>query len=243
MTATNNSLSSPQVATTTVRVQQVIAGLDATSSSPDIVGEITYFTATITSNPTGVTYAWDFGDGVGTGTGANPSYTYGAAGLYTAIVTATNALGDDTATTPVIIEDVPIAGLSASSSSPTPWGSPTQFTATITAGTGVAYDWDFGDGVGTDTGANPTYTYPDFGTFTATVTATNSSGSSVATTVVIVSSDPDISVPPFISATLNPDETTVQTLTIRNLGGATLNWNLTEGPPQRPWLDEAPTIG
>lgn len=39
------------------------------------------------------TYAWDFGDGTGTSTEANPSYTYAAAGDYTVKLTASNADG------------------------------------------------------------------------------------------------------------------------------------------------------
>ncbi len=237
------SPSPPQAATTQGREQEIIAGLNADNSSPNAMLSLTYFTATITSDPTGVTYTWNFGDGVGTDVGPNPSYAYGAAGPYTAIVTATNALGDDSTTTLVTIQDVPITGLAASNDGPTPLGSPTNFTAIIAAGTGVTYDWDFGDGAGTDTGATPSYTYLSFGTFTATVTATNSSGWVADTTVVVVSSDPDILVPSSMIETLDPDETSTQTLTIQNVGGDDLNWFTLIENPGVGWLSETPTSG
>ena len=40
---------------------------------------------------TGITYAWDFGDGT-TGAGAVVTHTYGAAGTFTARVYATNSV-------------------------------------------------------------------------------------------------------------------------------------------------------
>ena len=40
---------------------------------------------------TGITYAWDFGDGT-TGAGAAVTHTYGAAGTFTARVYATNSV-------------------------------------------------------------------------------------------------------------------------------------------------------
>ncbi len=51
------------------------------------------FTDLSTGNPT--TWSWDFGDGVGTSTERNPSYTYNNVGTYTVTLTATNAYGSD----------------------------------------------------------------------------------------------------------------------------------------------------
>ena len=54
-----------------------------------------------------VSYAWDFGD-ANTGSGVNPTHTYGAAGLYTVTLTVTDDGGlTDTATTTVDIQPVP----------------------------------------------------------------------------------------------------------------------------------------
>lgn len=59
------------------------------------IGEVIIFTNTSTGIPV-PTYAWIFGDG-GSSALANPSHSYGAAGEYTVILTATNAYGEDTA--------------------------------------------------------------------------------------------------------------------------------------------------
>jgi PKD repeat protein len=60
------------------------------------------FSSAGSSDPDGsiVTYAWDFGDGVGTSAEANPAYTYGTADAYTVTLTVTDnggATGQDTA--------------------------------------------------------------------------------------------------------------------------------------------------
>jgi lysyl endopeptidase len=73
--------------------------------------------------------------------------------------------------------DVPIAGLSAESDSPTLLGDTTTFTAMLTAGTNVSYSWDFGDGsLGAD-GEIVTHTYAEPGVYLVTLTATNFSSS------------------------------------------------------------------
>ena len=60
------------------------------------VGQPVTFDGTGSNDPDGgaLTYAWSFGDGT-TGSGATPTHTYGAAGVYTVVLTVT----DDCATT------------------------------------------------------------------------------------------------------------------------------------------------
>jgi len=161
-----------------------ITGLAATNDSPTPVGNVTAFTATI-STGTGAMYQWNFGDGTALEGGAMMTYTYAAAGNYTALVTATNSVGSVNASTPVTITDVPINGLNASSSSPTRLTDPTFFTATIITGTGVTYQWNFGDG---QVGSGPTtaHTYATVGSYTALVTATNTINTVTTTTPVTI---------------------------------------------------------
>ncbi|MFC1573421.1 S8 family serine peptidase, partial [Candidatus Eisenbacteria bacterium] len=54
------------------------------------------FTDLSSGGPT--SWSWDFGDGIGTSTAQNPSYTYDTEGSYTVSLTATNAHGSDTET-------------------------------------------------------------------------------------------------------------------------------------------------
>ena len=65
------------------------------------------FTDTSTGSPT--SWAWDFGDGT-TSTAQNPSHTYAAAGTYSVTLTATNALGANTATKTDLITASPSIG-------------------------------------------------------------------------------------------------------------------------------------
>jgi uncharacterized repeat protein (TIGR01451 family) len=172
-------------------VDEEVVGLTADNSSPTLLGDTTFFTATITSG-SNVSYVWDFGDGNSASGSPLANHEYGAVGTYTAIVTATNTAGSWTATTPVTITDVPITGLTAINDSPTVVGQTTLFTATISSGTGVSYAWDFGDGLGSGTGAETGYIYTAAGVYTATVTATNTSGSVAATTTVTVTNTPPV---------------------------------------------------
>ena len=65
-----------------------------TSNSPVPIGNPMSFTNQTTgSKPR--SYSWDFGDGVGTSTLANPSYTYSDVGTYTVVLTAQNVFGID----------------------------------------------------------------------------------------------------------------------------------------------------
>jgi PKD repeat protein len=63
-----------------------------------------------------VTYTWNFGDGSPervSGLSATVAYTYAAVGSYTATVTATNGVGQATASTQVTVTDAAITGLTA----------------------------------------------------------------------------------------------------------------------------------
>lgn len=78
-----------------------------------------------------------------------------------------------------------ITGLEATNDSPTPFGSPTTFTATVAAGGNVTYTWAFGDGEFSN-GAVVTHTYPGGVSLTAVVTASNPLVARSATTTVAI---------------------------------------------------------
>jgi len=75
----------------------------ATASTTSISGLTVVFSSSgsYDSDGTIVSYSWDFGDGTGSSTQANPVYTYGTAGTYTATLTVTDngsATGTDVVT-------------------------------------------------------------------------------------------------------------------------------------------------
>ncbi len=84
--------------------EQPIAGLQAVNDSPTEIGNTTNLWATVTAG-SNITYEWNFGDGV-TDTGNPVAHTYGLTGTYTAIVTATNSVNSQMATTQVSITEV-----------------------------------------------------------------------------------------------------------------------------------------
>ncbi|NKI32005.1 PKD domain-containing protein [Croceivirga thetidis] len=140
------------------------------------------FTGDQSTDDVGIaSYSWDFGDGAGTSTDANPSYTYTAAGTYTAVLTVTDADGlTDTAQIEITVNSANGAPTAVASSDVTEGEAPllVNFTGDqSTDDVGIAsYSWDFGDGVGTSTDANPSYTYTTAGTYTAVLTVTDADG-------------------------------------------------------------------
>ncbi len=149
-------------------------------------------TASVDSDGAIVSYAWVFGDG-GTGSGANPSHTYSAAGSYLAKLTVTDDNGDTGAKTlrvNVVDNSAPTA--SASVVTPIPkTGVPVDFdgTASVDAdGTIVAWAWDFGD-TGTGSTSSPSHTYASAGTYNASVTVTDENGATDISPFVVVVAD------------------------------------------------------
>jgi len=136
------------------------------------------FTDQSTNSPT--SWSWDFGDS-GTSTAQNPSHEYTSAGDYTVSLTASNAVGSDTATKTDYISvtvPAPVADFT---------GSPTSGTAPLTVdftdqstNSPTSWSWDFGDS-STSTAQNPSHEYTAAGTYTVSLTATNAGGSDTAT--------------------------------------------------------------
>jgi PKD repeat protein len=95
--------------TQTTNVITVYAALEAGASASvaeAAVGEAINFTSSVTGGKEngGYTYAWDFGNGAGTSSAANPAYTYTAPGTYHVTLTVTDALGNpDTANLTIVV--------------------------------------------------------------------------------------------------------------------------------------------
>ena len=129
-----------------------------------------------------VSYAWDFGDGVGTSDVANPTYEYQAVGVFTVTLTVTDSEGltnqDSIEITVLEPNQAPVAVIE---SDLTTGDAPLTVSFTGENSTDdrnsiVSYAWDFGDGVGTSDVANPTYEYQADGVFTVTLTVTDAEG-------------------------------------------------------------------
>jgi formylglycine-generating enzyme required for sulfatase activity len=80
-----------------------IADLVVSHSGITLLGNVTFFTATISSG-SNVTYLWDFGDG-SMGSGAGVAHVYIAHGVYTVIVTATNSVGHKSVQIVAVVEE------------------------------------------------------------------------------------------------------------------------------------------
>jgi len=164
-----------------------------TDAAPISVTNVSYASSGATITPTGgISYTWQVGDlalgegGVITITGVLSTGLPAGAFTNTATITTTaeTDASNNTGAATVAV-DVPIAGLSVASDSPTALGSVTTLTATIAAGSNVTYTWALGDGE-SGSGAVVSHTYPAVDTYTAVVTASNSVSVVTATTTVIV---------------------------------------------------------
>ncbi|MBN1889643.1 MAG: PKD domain-containing protein, partial [Thermoflexales bacterium] len=155
------------------------------SSASVVVGQVVSFT-NITTGTEPISYAWTFGDGESS-TLVNPPHSYGAAGDYTVILTATNAYGQDTASATISVTEAgtaPVAGFVPSSASVTV-GQVVSFTNTTAGTEPISYVWTFGDG-GSSTLVNPTHSYGAADDYTVILTATNDYGQDTASATISV---------------------------------------------------------
>jgi PKD repeat protein len=104
LTATNaqGSTSSSR----TITVTQPTAPTASFTASPTTGSAPLGVTFTDTSTGAPTSWAWDFGDG-GTSTAQSPSHTYTDPGIYTATLTATNALGSTSTTRTITVNEPP----------------------------------------------------------------------------------------------------------------------------------------
>jgi gliding motility-associated-like protein len=139
------------------------------------LGETTIFTdgSSITGG-TIATYAWDFGDNVGTSDQISPSYTYGDADVFDVTLTVTTDQGcTDAVIQSTTVGVLPVADFTVINACA---GEPVQFTdaTTVSAGSLTGWSWTFGDG-GVSTAQNPTRTYQNPGTYDVTLVASSGS--------------------------------------------------------------------
>ena len=137
------------------------------------------FDSSTSSDPDGGTiasYAWNFGNGSGTSTDANPAYVYAANGTYNASLTVTDDRGGShTVTKAVAVHKNTEPEATFSSTCDELVCSFDSSGTTDPDGSVTGYAWNFGDG-GTSTLANPNHTFGVSGTYVVSLTVTDNDG-------------------------------------------------------------------
>lgn len=135
------------------------------------------FTDQSTGNPS--SWLWDLGNGT-TSTQQNPTTTYFNSGLYTIVLTVSNASGSNTITKTqyIKVDDKPTTDFSASVTSGC-FPLRVNFSDLSSGGSAslTAWEWDFGDGT-TSAQQNPFHIYTTAGNYTVTLKTTNAGGCS-----------------------------------------------------------------
>jgi gliding motility-associated-like protein len=133
------------------------------------VDESTVFVSTVD------TWTWDFGDGSGTSSTQDPSYTFDPDGIYQVELSVeTNHGCVASIIQDVIVNPTPVVSIAGID---TCLNDETSFVNNSTPqdNTITNWDWDFGDG-DTATTIDAAHTYADHGNFLVTLTATSDSG-------------------------------------------------------------------
>lgn len=158
-----------------------------------------------------VSWAWDFGDGIGISNVQNPSYTYGQEGTFPATLTVESNYGciNDT-TLDVTVHPLPVVSFEGPAQGCSPACAQLVNNSTITSGSISQWQWDFGDG-GTSGSMDPYYCWVNESrasaeSYDVTLTAISTFGCSTThTEPAMITSYPI----PLASFTFNPQETDI----------------------------------
>jgi PKD repeat protein len=108
---------------------------------------------------------------------------FGAVGIYSVNLTATNAGGSSTESKPNLITVNPPAPVANFTATPASGTAPLTVTFTDSStNTPTSWNWNFGDGT-TSADRNPSHKYENAGIYTINLTATNAGGSNTKTEV------------------------------------------------------------
>jgi PKD repeat protein len=180
LTATNDCGST----TKTTEIVVVSQGLPtaAFTANPSVGCEP--LTVNFTNNSTGaVSYSWEFPGGTpSTSTETNPTVVYDSAGVYTVILTATNADGSNSDTATITVNSIPTAGFTYV------FNNDSTVTFTNTTLEASSFLWTFGDG-DSSTLANPIHEYPSLDTnitYQVILFATNDCGTVSDTQLITI---------------------------------------------------------
>jgi hypothetical protein len=164
-------------------IVRVLCGADPVEGAAPLT--VTFVPDVAPQGDSGLTYAWDFGDGT-TSTQARPQHVYATGGTRTVQLTARRAGTTGTCTTTVYV----YGNLTASCRSEATGGNGAHFRVipSFCIGDECSYSWDFGGaGAGTRvTEARPDFTYSAPGTYTATATVRTGGQTATCRTTVTV---------------------------------------------------------
>ncbi|MHB1140076.1 MAG: PKD domain-containing protein, partial [Microthrixaceae bacterium] len=206
---------------------------------------VTFSSAGSADSDGGVTgHSWSFGDG-NTSSSANPTYTYGTPGSYTATLTVSDAEGaTGTASIELTVDAIPnVSPTAAAAATPTEvrQGLPVSFSSAGSSdsdGTISGYNWDFGDGAHATT-ANPTHAYNVPGTYVAVLTVTDNAGGTGTASTETITVTPNVA-PTAAAAGAPGGGKAPLTVNFSSAGSsdpdgtiASYNWDFGDGSPDK----------
>jgi gliding motility-associated-like protein len=171
-----------------------------------------------------VSYQWTFGDGVGTSSLANPTYSYTRPGTFVVKLVATTDAGmRDSTTRTVVVFSSPIASYNINQSTQCLLNNRFVFTNTSTLpneAMTLAYRWDFGDGT-SDFDISPVKSYTAAGTFNVKLVATSINGCRDSITQAVT-----VNPMPVTTVSANPGTILCQgsSVVLTATGGVTYKW-------------------
>ena len=151
-------------------ITSALAGAPVAAFSVNAVNEPTLaFSNQSTGSPT--SWSWNFGDGTGTSTAQNPSYKYLRNGTFNVCLTATNAVGSNTACQLVTIDAYPNADFTFDATA-----SPTVSFSDASSNNPTTWEWDFDElGAGSIL-QNPSHIFSGAGVYNVCLVAANTVG-------------------------------------------------------------------
>jgi PKD repeat protein len=194
LTVTDQDGRTAQVSQSVTVAPQPSAAFSVTTPSPT-AGSPVAFDGSGSSESGGslVSYSWNFGDGSRAGSGSALTHTYPSAGVYTVVLTVTDANGRTasashtvtvaTRATPPATGGLPSASITVTTAHPIAGGA-VAFSGSGSSDRGstlVAYNWSFGDG-SSATGVSSSHSYAHPGRYAVTLTVRDATGASATAT-------------------------------------------------------------
>jgi gliding motility-associated-like protein len=171
-----------------------------------------------------LTHQWTFGDGVGTSTLANPTYTYTSSGTFVVkLVVTTDAGLRDSTTRTVVVFASPLPSYTINQSVQCLLNNRFVFTNTSVLpneAMTLTYHWEFGDGT-TVNDISPVKSYANAGTYNVKLVATSINGCRDSVTQTVT-----VNPMPVTTVSANPGTILCQgsSVVLTATGGVTYKW-------------------